>query len=78
MDRKKQEEEQLVNQSRYKKSSKQKDTRGGDSEDDGEKNHWDHEMIFKYVKLQVKVRLRQLGYGTPCYSSEMTICLFFF
>eukprot|EP00804_Cyclotella_cryptica_P021717 CCRYP_012876-RB/>CCRYP_012876-RB protein AED:0.06 eAED:0.06 QI:334/0.8/0.83/1/0.8/0.66/6/506/945 len=62
MGRKKQEEEQRKNENRYKKASKQKVTRGGDSEDDGRKRHWDHEMILKYVKLQMKVRLRQLGY----------------
>lgn len=34
--------------------------RGGDTK---EEKKWDHEMIFRYVKLQMKVRMRQLGYG---------------
>lgn len=41
--------------------SKKRAMREGDAKDDDKK--WDHDMIFKYVKLQMKVRLRQLGYG---------------
>jgi hypothetical protein len=63
MDKKKQQEnKQHMVQSKQKRVSKH-NVRGGDSKDDEEKNHWDHEMILKYVKLQMKVRLRQLGYG---------------
>lgn len=39
---------------------KKKAMRGGDV---NEEKKWDHEMIMKYVKLQMKVRMRQLGYG---------------
>jgi hypothetical protein len=47
-----------ANREEEKQRGKKAVSRGG-----GEKQ-WDHEMIFKYVKLQMKVRLRQLGYGT--------------
>ena len=44
-----------------KRQIKKRNVRGGDTK---EEKKWDNEIIMKYVKLQMKVRLRQLGYGT--------------
>lgn len=44
-----------------KRQIKKRNVRGGDTK---EHKKWDNEIIMKYVKLQMKVRLRQLGYGT--------------
>ena len=42
---------------------KKKIARGGDDFNAmKEESKWDNEMILKYIKLQMKVRLRQLGY----------------
>ena len=43
--------------------SKKKVMRGGGKANEHQKKY-DHEMLFQYFKLQMKVRLRQLGYGT--------------
>lgn len=44
------------------RQGKKRNMRGGDTVKEDKK--WDNEIIMKYVKLQMKVRLRQLGYGT--------------